>query len=214
MGSGFCQLQHKDRGKKMQSLLYYWNSFSTPWVPRFFLTLHYLQSTNISRLCSTAVVSVMGCGRPRTVRGFLDWMVKLEKLFSPTEPSIRGTTQAPACLGHQTGKENHRLSFMDALSIFVCIAVVLLMVWLKRLNQHPRKEVTSLLDGQNLLYSRRPANTFLNQATERELVNRYDLKHKFDIYGDTLVRFLVECQMRRLIPRSYLFLKCKATLAG
>ena len=38
--------------------------------PEFFLTVHYLQSTNISRLCSTAVRSVLGSSRPRTVRGF------------------------------------------------------------------------------------------------------------------------------------------------
>lgn len=33
---------------------------------------------------------------------FLDWMVKVGE---NTEPSIRGTTQAPACIGHQTGKK-------------------------------------------------------------------------------------------------------------
>lgn len=65
----FSHLQKRER-EKMQPLLYYGDVFSTPWVPRLFLTVHYLQSKSISRLCSTAVMSVMGCSRPHTVRGF------------------------------------------------------------------------------------------------------------------------------------------------
>lgn len=74
MGIGFCQLlpfTKRQRAKGENAFLailqkYIFCTTST----RFFLTVHILQSKNISRLSGTAVISVMGCSRPHTVRGF------------------------------------------------------------------------------------------------------------------------------------------------
>lgn len=48
------------------------------------------------------------------------------------------------------------------------------------------------MDGQNFLSSvRRPADTHVHQATERKMVNLYDLKLKTD-FKEILSRFLIE----------------------
>lgn len=47
------------------------------------------------------------------------------------------------------------------------------------------------MDGQNFLSSvRRPADTHVHQATERKMVNLYDLKLKTD-FKEILSRFLI-----------------------
>lgn len=69
-------------------------------------------------------------------------------------------------------------------------------------GQTDKNKTTNIVSQNNPLIMYQPASSFGQMQTQR---HRYIIKERFDIWGNTLIYFLSESQMRKLKPLSCLY---------